>query len=185
MRHFLSVVLLLSVVAESAVAEWRSTDGSRFTFETTFEGEELPGEFQSFDVVLQLDKAALVAATLVVTVDLAGADMGDPDMNDVLSDAAWFDVDTVGAAVFSSDAIHEVSPDAYVATGTLDLKGIQRTVEVPFEFHNGDATRAIMRGRFSLRRTDFNVGTGEWSTDDTIGVDVSLSFDVKLVWCNE
>ena len=37
-----------------------------------------------------------------------------------------------------------------------------------------------MTGEFSLRRTDFGVGSGEWSTGDSIGLEVRLAFDIPL-----
>lgn len=176
------VVSLFGLALTASAAEWRSTGGSRFLFETTFEGATLPGEFQTFDVRLDFDEEAPNDGTLEVTVDLAAADLGDPDMNEVLSDAAWFDIASNSKSVFTSEIIHGSSPGAYVATGILRLKGIQRTVRVPFKWRRTgpEAATASMQGRFSLQRTDFGVGTGEWSTDDTIGLDVGLEFDVKL-----
>jgi polyisoprenoid-binding protein YceI len=179
MRRCLLVVFLCGLVAESTATEWRSKGDSSLFFEATFEGEPLPGEFQKFDVAFTFDKAAPDAATLVVTVELAAADMGDPDMNEVLFDVAWLDIETSGRAFFSSKAIRESSPGTYVATGILDLKGVQHSVTVPFEWQSS-GNAATMRGRLSLNRTDFSVGSGEWSTGESIGLEVSLRFDVKL-----
>ena len=178
MRHALIAVLWLALPAYAA--EWRSTAASEFTFRVTFEGEPIAGEFRDFEVSLELDPACLDAAALLVRVDLRAADMGDPDMNDVLFDAAWFDTQQFAAAVFASDAITEHAPGQFIATGMLDLKGTVRRVTVPFSWtHSGDA--ATMQGRFVVKRTDFEVGSGEWATDDAIGIDVELDFTVHLL----
>ena len=44
--------------------------------------------------------------------------------------------------------------------------------------------RASMQGELTLRRTDFNVGSGEWSTGESIGLDVTLRFNVQLEPCD-
>ena len=158
-----------------AAAEWCSTESGTFTFETTFEGEALPGEFRSFDV------RYVEASELRVTVDLAAADMGDPDMNDVLADPAWFGT-AHPEAVFEADSIRETEAGQFVAEGMLDLKAVEAATAVPFRWR-ADGDGASMQGEFTLRRTDFNVGTGEWSTGESIGLDVTLRFDIALEPC--
>lgn len=177
------LVLAAMLLGRIAVAEtWCSCDAGEFTFETTFEGERLPGEFREFDVKLDLDPDDPGDAILRVVVDLHGADMGDPEMNDILFDAQWLAVDKHGEAEFSSDAVTETSTGAYSAVGTLRLKGIERPVTVPFTWERSGES-ATMQGELELRRTDFDVGTGEWSTEESIGLDVRLAFEVPLGPC--
>jgi len=178
-RRFFVLLLCIALPAELMAGEFRSTADSSFVFETMFEGEPLAGEFTQFDVALTLQEKSSAPAGLVVTVRLGAADMGDPEMNSMLFDAVWFDTNKFESAGYSSTAIREVSPGSYLATGVLKLKGIQRNVEVPFEWQF-DGREARLQGQLSLRRTDFNVGSGEWATDDTIGLAVKLVFDVNL-----
>lgn len=172
---------LLALLACSGVfgAEWRSTGASTFTFASTFEGEPIEGNFERFEVRFDFDPENPAAAQLVVTVELAAADMGDPDMNAVLFDEAWFDVTRFATAVYESNAIEQRTADEFVASGELDLKGVKACVEVPFTWTRGDAGPR-MHGELSLRRTDFGVGTGEWASGETIGLDAHLNFDILL-----
>lgn len=182
MRVLLCAALLIAPATSSAT-EWCSFDTSKLVFQTTFEGEALPGEFGRFDVKLDFDPGRLADASLHVAVDLTAADMGDEDMNDVLFDAAWLNVDKYPEAVYTSDTIAAHSKDTYVAEGALQLKGINGKVSVPFTFRcSGEDAK--MRGEVVLRRTDFGVGTGEWSTGDSIGLDVRVSFEVRLRPCD-
>ena len=175
MRTIGTALFLLFVTP--AAAEWCSLDSSTFTFETTFEGGALPGEFRRFDVRYAEGSA------LRVTVDLTAADMGDPDMNDVLGDPAWFGIETHPEAVFEASSIRETSAGQFSAAGKLSLKGVEGAATVPFSWQvNGD--RAAMEGEFTLTRTNFNVGSGEWSTGESIGLDVALSFDIQLTQCD-
>lgn len=173
-------LLIISLPAMAIAAEWQGAKDSEFTFEVAFEGVPTPGEFKEFDVDLDFDPASPESGKLRVTVNLKAADMGDPDMNDVLFDPAWLDVEQFTEAVFVSDAITEQAPGEFVATGTLDLKATVKTVAVPFSWtSSGD--QATMQGNLILQRTDFDVGSGEWATDDAIGIDVTLDFTAQLL----
>lgn len=179
MKILLPSVFALFACSGAMGADWHSTDDSTFSFETTFEGEPIGGNFGRFDVRFDFDPAVPGEARLVVTVGLAAADMGDADMNAVLFDEAWFDTARFDTAEFESNSIEKQPEQGFVAVGSLKLKGFERTVSVPFSWScSGDTAR--MRGEFSLDRTDFDVGTGEWSTGDTIGLEVRLVFDVSL-----
>lgn len=160
--------------------DWNSTRNSDFTFEATFEGAALPGRFKEFNVALDFDPARPETGALRVTVDLPAADLGDAEMNTVLFDAAWFDIASFIEAVFVSDTIAATAPGQFVATGMLDLKGVRKPVVFPFSWTSSGDT-ATMRGEFSLKRTDFAVGSGEWASDASIGTSVGLSFTIELV----
>jgi polyisoprenoid-binding protein YceI len=178
MRVFLATLLCLAALSSRA-GDWKMLDDSTLSFATTFEGEPLPGRFDRFDVMFDFDPETPVSGKLRVTVDLGGANMGDVDMNEAIAGAEWFDVKTFPQAVFESDHIVATSPGHFVASGALSLKGSRRDVEVPFTWlAAGDS--AEMRGDFQLKRSDFDVGSGEWSSGEQIGIDVKLQFAVKL-----
>ena len=175
-------ILIAALVFGAAAAgakSWEKDGDSRFEFEATFEGSPVPGRFEGFDVALQFDPEALADATLEVTVDLTAADMGDDEVNAIIADPIWFASAEHPRAVFRSERIRSSGDGAYVAEGELELKGKRDPVSVPFTWkREGDAAR--MQGEFSVRRSRFAVGTGEWASGDAIGLDVRLEFDVRL-----
>ena len=177
-RKLLAAVCCLLTVPVQA-DEWQSTSGSHFTFETDFEGVQTPGEFTRFEVTLISDTASPAEGQLRVSVNLRAADMGDPEMNDVLFDAAWFDTRHYAKAVFSSTAISKRSPGEFYARGILDLKGTRKTIDVPFSWTvSGDT--ASLKGKLLLNRNDFHIGSGKWASDEAIGLNVKLKFRVQL-----
>jgi polyisoprenoid-binding protein YceI len=178
MRKITLFFLLLTAIPAQAT-EWQMLTSSQFGFEATFEGSAAPGRFEQFELELIFDPAAPDTGRLVVTVNLAAADMGDPDMNTIIADPIWFDAGNFPRAVFRSERIEAGGPGEFTATGTLDLKGISREVAVPFSWSQ-EGDRADMRGEFVLQRIDFNVGSGEWATGDAIGIEVKLQFDISL-----
>ena len=173
-------LLLAMLTAGQAGAErWHMLDDSEFLFESSWEDTPLPGRFNEFDVRLDAETEDLTNATLTVTVDLAGADMDDPDMNEAIAGDEWFAIATYPQAIYTSESIVESAPGEYVASGELDLKGIQRPVIVPFTWSVSD-DRAEMSGELTVLRTQFDIGSGEWANDESIGADVRLTFRVLL-----
>lgn len=183
MRNTLLCWFLIGLTMPAYSAEWCSHADSEFSFATTIEGAASSGQFQKFLVDLDFDPTIPGEGRLRVTVDLRAADMGDPDMNAVLFDPAWFDVSQFTEAVYESTDLAQASPGQFIATGTLNLKGADKPVNVPFSW-TSDGDNATMQGQFLLRRTDFNVGSGEWATDESIGIDVTLTFSIQLERCN-
>jgi polyisoprenoid-binding protein YceI len=174
------IAAMLGIAALPAAADvWHLKEGSSFTFEATFEGEPLEGHFTDFDVAFDFDPQQSGDDSLQVSVELAAADMGDPDMNQAIAATEWFDVSGFPRAQFTSYDIVETAPGSFVAHGVLVLKGIRRDIDVPFQWSAADDT-STMLGEFTLRRTDFNIGTGEWASGEQIDLDVKLRFDLQL-----
>ena len=174
------LVAALLAATQASADSWRMLDDSEFLFQATWDGNALDGRFNEFDVQLDAESGGLTEATLIVTVNLAGADMQDPDMNEAISGDDWFGVAEYPQAAFKSQSIVESGPAQYSAKGELNLKGITRPVEVPFTWSESKGS-AEMRGELLIDRTEFNVGSGEWAGDESIGADVRLSFKIKLV----
>ncbi len=176
----IACLLLISLIAaQSAAEEWQMLEGSELLFEASWEETPLPGRFGQFDVRLESETGQVSDATLSVAVQLANADMDDPDMNEAIAGVEWFAVAEHPQATYTSESIDETAPGEFVATGELNLKGHRKPVDVPFTWSNsGDV--AEMRGELTVDRTEFDIGSGEWSDDESIGTDVRISFIVLL-----
>lgn len=176
-----SLIVALSIFATQSLAagQWKMLPGSSFTYEATFEGAAAPGRFKQFEVDLEFDPVRPATGRLRVTVDLRAADMGDPDLNDGIADPEWFHPVKFPEAVFSSDDITATAAGEYLAKGVLRLKGVSKPVVVPFSWSES-GTQAQMRGGLIMKRTDFDVGSGEWATGDSIGIDIGLRFYIRL-----
>ncbi|MBO9512783.1 MAG: YceI family protein [Variovorax sp.] len=161
-------------------ADWTSEPSdSRLAFAAVFEKTPAPGVFREFEVRLRLDPDQAEASRLDVTINIASADMSNADINKAIAGADWFDFARFGRAEFHASGIRRVQADAFVARGTLTLKGVQRPVEVPFSWSESQGS-ATMEGKFVVQRGAFGIGTGEWSATDVIGADVTVSFRVRL-----
>lgn len=179
LSRMLPFVLLLVALPVGA-AEWRmEAAASRLDFAATFERTPAPGVFKQFDTRLAFDGETPAGGKLQVSIRMPSADMANADVNKAIAGPEWFDFARHPEAVFQSAEIRRVDGNRYLARGTLTLKGVQRPVDVPFTWAPvGDA--ATMDGEFTVQRSAFGIGTGEWADTSVIGPDVKVKFRVRL-----
>jgi polyisoprenoid-binding protein YceI len=108
-----------------------------------------------------------------VTIDMTSAKTGDDQRDASLPAADWFDAATHPKAVFTATKFEKKGEGAYVAHGTLDLRGVKKPLDLPFKLKIvGD--KAQMSGETSLDRTLFGVGQGEFTATDQVPAKVTV-----------
>ena len=63
--------------------------------------------------------------------------------------------------------------------GKLTVKGTTKDVVVPIALAQAGPTTTAS-GAFSIKRTDFKIGEGEWADTSTVADDVQVSFKIAL-----
>lgn len=178
-RHRLIACIPLLIAATAAADEWQvDRAASRLNFVPTFEGRPTVGQFRDFAVQLRFDPSSPETGQMYVTVSLMSADLSSKDINEAIRGSEWLDVARYPKAEFESSRIHG-SNGRYVAEGTLKLKGVTQVIKVPFNW-NSSEKEATMVGKLKLDRTDFRIGTGEWSDSRSIGHPVEVRFNLRL-----
>jgi len=172
--------VLLLVVLPVGAADWRmDAAASRLDFAATFEKTPAAGVFKQFDTRLAFDGDTPAGGKLQVAIRVSSADMSNAEVNKAIAGPEWFDFARYPEAMFQSADIRRVDGNRYLARGTLTLKGMQRPVEVPFTWTPApDAS--TMEGEFTVQRSAFAIGTGEWADTSVIGPDVKVKFRVRL-----
>ena len=155
-----------------------STD-SRLEFIVTFEGAPAPGEFHRFDVCMEIEPTRPESGRLEGFVDVTTADMASADLNEAIAEPEWFDSRNFPIARFVSERIEPEGGTAFIAHGMLSLKGRLQKITVPFTWQHADGAPGIA-GEARLQRSAFGIGSGEWATGDSIGIEVTVRFDVAL-----
>jgi polyisoprenoid-binding protein YceI len=156
---------------------WRMQDGT-LRFATTWSGAAITGGFSRWSPEIIFSPDDLARSSLTVRIDVTSVSTGDSQRDAALPTADWFDTATHPSAIFRSKHIQSTGGQNYEAVGTLDLRGVRHGVSVPFsvKIANGSATA---QGAFTLDRTIFGVGQGEWSATDQIPAGVKVSFTIK------
>jgi polyisoprenoid-binding protein YceI len=177
----LAVLLVtLSISCQADESLWHSTgEQSELRFIAHYDGQPLNGRFSRFAVEVSMDEITATPHSLTVVVEVASADMNDSDVNDELGRPDWFDIARYPQAVFDSESIKQTEKDQFVANGKLALKGIEKTLELPFQWQSREHT-ATLSGTLDLSRLGWNIGVGEWSEGSVIDDTVQLDFQVTL-----
>ena len=150
---------------------------STLIFEASQQGTTFVGRFNEFDAAIRLDPADLSDAVIRAEVKLASVDAGDRDRNASLPSADWFDVKAHPVASFVSESVKRLEDGSYVASGMLTIKGASRALDLPFTLAIDQST-ARASGTVDLNRRDFNVGSGQFETDEWVGHDVRVKLDI-------
>ena len=169
--------------------QWQSQSAnSHLYFAPSWEGLPINGAFKQFAVTLSRDENDQ-PQSLSVSVQISSADMGTADFNEAIQMTEWFNGSTFAEAVFNSNTITSVESDdpraQFIAQGILQLKGVERNIQVPFSWSEPADGNALMAGALSLGRNDFAIGTGEWAGGDQIGLAVKVWFDLVLESAND
>lgn len=136
------------------------------------------GRFERWSAAIRFDPGRLAQSDVRVVIETGSARVGSPEYDEFLPQPDWFDTGRWPRATFVSRDIVSKGGDRYEAAGDLTIKGVRRRVVLPFTLAI-TGREAKMRGSLALNRTDFNVGTGQWSGEDTADHKVTVTVDLS------
>lgn len=160
------------------VKHWRvDASKSHLKFTATQEGQPFDGEFKSFSADIQFHPDNLAGSSVTVRVPISDVDAGSTDRNSTLPGKAWFSVKAFPDAVFTAQDFVVAGDGAYIANGTLSMKGAERPLSLPFTLDlTGDM--AVMRSLINMNRTQWDIGEKPWNTDEWVGTNVELDIAI-------
>jgi polyisoprenoid-binding protein YceI len=135
------------------------------------------GVFKKFSAQVKFDPAKAAQGSAQVTIDIASYDLGDKMYNDQVAGKDWFDAKTYPQATFVSTAIAPAGGNKYSVTGKLTVKGKSETLTVPVTVTQNGATQAF-DGVLPIKRSAFNVGSGEWKDTSIVADEVQIKFHI-------
>ncbi len=152
-------------------------DTSKSTVIATTKQMNVPvdGKFRKFSAQLTFDPAKPTAGSANVSIDTGSYDLGADDYNKQAQGKEWFDSAAYPAATFVSSAIAPAGGNQYKITGKLTIKGKSQTVVVPVTIASQGATQTF-DGALPIKRSQFDVGTGEWKDTSVVADEVVIKF---------
>ncbi|BCQ22237.1 YceI family protein [Caballeronia sp. NK8] len=154
-------------------------DMSKSTVIATSKQMNVPtdGKFNKFTAQIAFDPAKPAAGSANITIDTGSYDLGDDEYNKQVRGAEWFDAGKFPSATFVSSAIAPAGANKYNVTGKITIKGKSQTVTVPVTVTQQGATETF-DGALPIKRTQFDVGTGEWKDTSIVADDVVIKFHI-------
>jgi polyisoprenoid-binding protein YceI len=146
------------------------------------------GTFDEFEVTAHLDSEDPTKSTVRVVIQAASVDTRNDQRDEHLRSNDFFDMANYPEITFESTAVEKIDAEHYELTGDLTIRGVTKTVTIPFEFL-GAATdpygnlRVGFEGSVQVNRKDWGVN---WNAAlEAGGVLVServtLEFEISAV----
>jgi polyisoprenoid-binding protein YceI len=171
---------LLALLATSAQAQTLVPAGSEIVFVAKQMGVPLEGRFKQFSLPgFAFDPKKPEAARVRIDINLASASMGDAEAETELAKPEWFDSKRAATASFTAQTVKALGGGKFELTGPFTLKGQSKPLTVQLQLSQaGPASTAS--GQFSLKRTDWKIGDGEWKDTSIVAADVQVKFKFQF-----
>ena len=157
-------------------------DSSKSSVVATSKQMNVPvdGTFKKFTAQLDFDPAKPTAGSANITIDTTSYDLGDESYNKQARDKDWFDTAHFPTATFVSTGIAPAGGSKFNVSGKLTIKGKSQNVTVPVTVTQQGAAQ-IFDGALPIKRTQFDIGAGEWKDTSVVADDVVIKFHVVNV----
>jgi polyisoprenoid-binding protein YceI len=178
-RILLAFLACCGAGAASADAWQGDQHSGSLQFTAIQAGAKFTSDFERFHVRFDFDEARPAAGRLDVTVETKSVNTADVDRDGILRSRDFFWCEQYPEAVYHAEKF-ERDGAGWRAHGELSMRGVTRPVAVRFELTPGPM-QLVMKGTSDLRRLEFGVGQGEWSSTEWVGDEVGVLFDLKLL----
>jgi len=152
---------------------------SSIHFSATQNNSPITGEFKNFSGDIEFDPNQLSKSHIKIIVDIDSVATSFKDVQDALKTADWFDVASFPKATFSADDFKKTGDDTYAANGKLTLRNKTMPITLNFKLIKYTDNEAMISGKTELKRSDFDVGKGEWSSTKQIKNEVVVNFEIE------
>ena len=142
-------------------------------------GVAMEGHFKKFDAQVAFDPAKPETGKIALTVDIASATLGAPEMDGELPKAVWFNTAKFPQATFQSTAIKALGGGKFEVSGKLAIKGNTRDAIVPVTLAQSGATTTAS-GVLTIKRLAYKIGENEWADTSAVADDVQIKFKLAL-----
>ena len=145
------------------------------------------GRFDEFEGALEV-RENLADARIYGTVKVASVDTGNPQRDEHLRGADFFDVEQFPEITFESTRVEPIDDERTRVTGNLTMHGVTREIVLEGQTQGTDTdpwgnTRAGVEGVGKLLRSDFDMKFNEAlaSGNKLVGDKVAIALDVSAV----
>ncbi|MEM8606198.1 MAG: YceI family protein [Myxococcota bacterium] len=179
LRIALFTALGLVLTASTAFAAPLKLDKTHskvgFTAETLL--FDVDGEFADYMIEVEGDPSKPDKAKVNVTINVASIDTDNNKRDGHLKSPDFFDAASHPTITFKSTSVRQKGSQLIVK-GNLTMRGKTKPVTIPFKVAKGKNGAGVdtttYKGKLTIDRTDFGVGT------DSIAAKISLEDDVDL-----
>lgn len=156
MKKIIYPIVAITIITLSAFTAFHSMDWKiADSYSVKFDGGDPSGEFKGLKGTINFDPKDLASSKFITSIDVATINTGNGMKNTHAKSDKWFDAEKYPAITFTSNVISKTAT-GYVATGMLNMHGVQKQISIPFTFNNN-----VFEGSFEINRLDYNINPSE------------------------
>ncbi|KTC93508.1 YceI family protein [Fluoribacter dumoffii] len=175
-KYFLFLFLLNTSYA-NASSEWTIVPNeSSISFTATQNNAPVTGSFKEFTATIIADPAHLQDSKVDVVVNMNSLTTSYAEITSILTGPDWFNTKEFPKAEFKSTKFIKKDDKNYEATGTLTIKNKSVPVTLNFTAVESPKGHVVVEGHTNLKRLDFGIGQGDWSSTSEIKDEVTVNF---------
>lgn len=180
-RILFSLIAVLAAAVGPGGAQAQTVDpaSSELTFVTRQMGVPVEGRFERWSAQVALDPRKPEAGRVVLRIQMDSVAFAAPEVTAEAQRTVWLDTEHFPQAVFQSSGIRPAGSGRYEMTGRLTLKGQSQEMVVPVTFTQNGA-HGTASGNFTVKRSDFRIGEGEWTDASLVALEVQVRFRIAL-----
>ncbi len=171
MKHFFSIVLFIAVVL-SNMAQTKTDQGS-VTFKIKNAGLSVDGKFSAPICILTFDPNNLGQAKLSGTIVSTSINTDNSSRDGHLRKPEYFDVAKFPVIKIESTSISADGKGKYKAICNVIIKGVTKSVTIPFSYLEASGTFTI-EGQFIINRRDYGVGGKSIILSDNVNITIKV-----------
>lgn len=176
-KLLLVTLLFLPLISTAATPAWEIVpDKSSLTFIATQNNAPVNGKFKVFSGDINFDPNQLNTSNATVYVDMNSVESTYEQMVQYLKTSEWFDVKDFPEATFKTTSFTKTGNDTYQVNGIMTIRGKSKPVTFSVKLGKYSATTAEATGVATIKRSDFDIGQGEWASTDQIKDEVTVNF---------
>lgn len=177
LRVLLAALLATPLLASAATYNTINSDSSQVEFYYGQMGVDMEGIFQTIDGQISFDSTQPENASVTLQVKTSSVDTGSSEADEEVQKKEWFDTTQYPDAVFTSESIQKTGDNTFLVSGVLSIKGHEQKIEFPATMTEENG-QALFQGSFEMKRGDFAVGEGAWSTFEIVANEVRVDFSI-------
>lgn len=193
MKRILALIMIELVLGfagpAAAAPEWQfDPNHGEIVFKVQHVLGFVTGIFEKYNGTVRFDPNDLSGSSIDVTIEVDSLDTRVPKRDNHLRSKDFFEVKKYPTITFVSNEIRNTGGNRYIAKGQLTMKGVTKTIELPFTFlgivdnpFEKNMEIAGFDARHTIDRLEYNVGDGKYYKQGVVGKDVEISLRLEML----
>lgn len=172
------ILCLMPMLGKAQTTAQVVQNESSITFTGTQNDAPIKGQFKKFSAEINFNASKLDNSHVRVVIDTNSLSASFIDVENALKSSDWFDVKQFPQAIFQSHQFTKIGDNTYQTVGDMTIRGKTLPMTLTFVVEEISKTKVRVKGTFSLKRTQFGLGQGEWASTKEIKDDVQVNFSI-------